>query len=193
MPEVPEFTVVKAAWLNQPAETLPVDIGSLHRPRAWELFSTTRSEILWSIGAALFFASVMAWRFAPERNRPLLYGCAGVVVWAALTAFRYRHSIRRNPPPPDTLASTGLEHYRTELLRRRDHLRSAWIWHGPLLLACILSASALTVRIVPRRIWDALPFVLLLAAWAAIGIKRRLKQAAALQREIDEITRNNEP
>lgn len=192
MPEVPEFTVVKAAWLNQP-ETLPVDIGSLHRPRAWELFSTTRSEILWSIGAALFFASVMAWRFAPERNRPLLYGCAGVVVWAALTAFRYRHSIRRNPPPPDTLASTGLEHYRTELLRRRDHLRSAWIWHGPLLLACILSASALTVRIVPRRIWDALPFVLLLAAWAAIGIKRRLKQAAALQREIDEITRNNEP
>lgn len=193
MPEVPEFTVVKAAWLNQPAETLPVDIGSLHRPRAWELFSTTRSEILWSIGAALFFASVMAWRFAPERNRPLLYGCAGVVVWAALTAFRYRHSIRRNPPPPDTLASTGLEHYRTELLRRRDHLRSAWIWHGPLLLACILSASALTVRIVPRRIWDALPFVLLLAAWAAIGIKRRLKQAAALQREIDELTRNNEP
>jgi hypothetical protein len=188
MRELPEFAEVRAAWLNQPEEDIPVDIERIHRRRTWELFSTTRSEIISSIGAALFFASIVAWRFAPERDDLVRFGCAGVIVWAAVTAFRFRYSIRRRTPQPSALARTGLEHYRAELLRRRDHLRSAWIWHGPLLLACILSAATLTKRIVPGRLWDALPVFLLLAGWAVIGIKRRVRQAAELQQEIDEIS-----
>ena len=74
-----------------------------------------------------------------------------------------------------------------DLLRRRDHLRSVWIWHGPLLLAGILSAVILTVRTVPGRLRDALPVFLLLAGWALFSIKRRLRQAADLQQEIGEI------
>ena len=165
-----------------------MDIERLHRRRTWELFSTTRSEIIGSIGAALFFASVVAWRFAPERDRLVQFGCAGVIAWAAVTIFRFRYSIRRPTPQPDALARTGLEHYRSELRRRRDHLRSAWIWHGPLFLACILSAATLTKRIVPDRLWDALPILLVLAGWAVVGIKRRVRQAAELQEEIDEIS-----
>ena len=188
MRELPELAEVRAAWLNQPEEDIPVDIEHIHRRRTWELSSTTSSEIIGSIGAALFFASIVAWRFAPERDRLVLFGCAGVIVWAAVTVFRFRDSIRRHTPQPDALARTGLEHYRAELLRRRDHLRSGWIWHGPLLLACILSAATLTRRIVPGRLRDALPVFLLLAWWAVIGIKRRVRQAAELQQEIDEIS-----
>lgn len=188
MRELPEFAEVRAAWLNQPEEDIPVDIERIHRRRTWELFSTTRSEIISSIGAALFFAGIVAWRFAPERDRLVLFACAGVILWAAVTVFRFRDSIRRHTPQPDALARTGLEHYCAELLRRRDHLRSAWIWHGPLLLACILSAVTLTRRIVPGRLRDALPVFLLLAGWAVIGIKRRVRQAAELQQEIDEIS-----
>jgi hypothetical protein len=188
MRELPEFAELRAAWLNQPEEEIPEDIERIHRRRTWALFSTTRSEIISSIGAALFFAGIVAWRFAPERDRLVLFGCAGVIVWAAVTVFRFRNSIRRHTPQPDALARTGVEHYRVELLRRRDHLRSAWIWHGPLLLACVLSAATLTKRIVPGRLWDALPVFLLLAGWAVIGIKRRVRQAAELQQEIDEIS-----
>ncbi len=188
MRELPEFTELRAAWLNQPEEEIPVDIERIHRRRTWALFSTTRSEIISSIGAALFFAGMVAWRFAPERDRLVLFGCAGVIVWAAVTVFRFRNSIRRHKPQPDALARTGLDHYRMELLRRRDHLRSAWIWHGPLLLACILSAATLTKRIVPGRLRDTLPVFLLLAGYAVIGIKRRVRQAAELQQEIDEIS-----
>ena len=54
MCELPELSDVKAAWLNQPEEDIPVDIEPIHRRRTWELFSTTRSEIISSIGAALF-------------------------------------------------------------------------------------------------------------------------------------------
>jgi hypothetical protein len=188
MRELPEFAELRAAWLNQPEEEIPVDIERLHRRRTSELFWTTRSEIISSIGAALFFASIVAWRFAPERDRLALFGCAGVIVWAAVTVFRFRNSIQRHTPQPDALARTGLEHYRVELLRRRDHLRSAWIWHGPLLLACILSAATLTKRIVPGRLRDTLPVFLLLVGYAVIGIKRRVRQAAELQHEIDEIS-----
>ena len=188
MRELPELAELRAAWLNQPEVEIPVDIDRTQRRRTSELFSTTRSEIISSIGAALIFASIMAWRFAPERDRLVLFGCAGVILWAAVTVFRFRNSIRRYTPQPDALARTGLEHYRVELLRRRDHLRSAWIWHGPLLLACILSAATLTKRIVPGRLRDTLPVFLLLAGYAVIGIKRRVRQAAELQQEIDEIS-----
>ena len=188
MCELPELAEVKAAWLNQPEEDIPVDIERIHRRRTWELFSTTRCEIISSIGAALFFASVVAWRFGPEGDRLVQIGCAGVIVWAAVTLFRFRYSIRRHTCQPDAFARTGLEHYRAELMRRRDHLRNAWIWHGPLLLACVLSAATLTTRTVPGRLWDALPVLLLLVGWTVIRIKRRLRQAAEAQQEIDEIS-----
>ena len=109
-------------------------------------------------------------------------------MWAAVTLFRFRYSIRRHTCQPDAFARTGLEHYRAELMRRRDHLRNAWIWHGPLLVACNLSAATLTTRTVPGRLWDALPVLLLLVGWTVIRIKRRLRQAAEAQQEIDEIS-----
>jgi hypothetical protein len=188
MRELPEFAELKDAWLNQPEEDVPVDIERIHRRRTWALFSSTRSEIISSVGAALFFAGIVAWRFAPERDSLVLFGCAVVILWAAVTVFRFRNSIRRHRPQPDALARTGLDHYRVELLRRRDHLRSTWIWHGPLLLACILSAATLTKRIVPGRLRDTLPVILLLAVSAVIGIRRRVRQGAELQQEIDEIS-----
>lgn len=188
MHELHEFAEVKAAWLNQPEEQFPVDIERLRRRRTWELFLTTRSEIITSIGAALFFASFVAWWFAPGWDRLAQFAGAAVIAWAAITVFRFRHSIWRNPSQPGTFAATGLEYYQAELLRRRNHLRSAWIWHGPLLLACILATATFSKIRLPGRLWDALPIFLILAGWLVIGVKRRVKQAAEVQQEIDNIS-----
>ena len=187
MCELPELSQMRAAWLNQPEEEVPVEIERLRQRRTWELLSATRSEIIGSISAALFFAAVLAWRFAPERQTLVLYGCAVVIVWAALTALRFRFNIWRFASPPGGFARTGLEHYRAELQRRRTHLRSTWIWHGPLVLACILAAIVLPRRAVLPRLWDALPILVLLAGWAAVGTRRRFRQAAELGREINEL------
>jgi hypothetical protein len=186
MRELPDLEEVRAAWLEQPEEG-PLDMDQIYGRRTWELFSTTRSEVMSSIVAAVFFASVVAWRFAPERDRLVQFGCGAVIVWALVTVYRFRASIRRNTLRPEAFARTGLEHYRAGLVRRRDHLRSAWIWHGPLWLAGILSVATLAGRIVPGRLWDALPVFVLLVGWAAIGFRRRLRQAAEVQQEIDEI------
>ena len=96
MRELPEFAELRAAWLNQPEEEIPVDIERIHGLRTSELFLTTRCKIISSIGAALFFAGIVAWRFAPERDRLVLFGCAGVIVWAAVTRILVS---RLNPAP----------------------------------------------------------------------------------------------
>uniref|UniRef100_Q028U4 Uncharacterized protein n=1 Tax=Solibacter usitatus (strain Ellin6076) TaxID=234267 RepID=Q028U4_SOLUE len=188
MRELPDLAEVRAAWIDQPEEEVSVDGEGVYGRRTRELYSTTRSEVKGSIVAALFFASVVAWRFAPERDRLVLFGCAAVMVWAAVTVYRFRSSIRRNPPRPDAFARTGVEHYRAELMRRRDHLRSGWIWRGPLWLAGIVAGATLARRNVPGRLWDAFPAIVLLAGWAAFGVRRRLRDAAEVQQEIDELS-----
>jgi hypothetical protein len=184
MRELPDLAETRAAWLNQAEEGPAAEVNEMYSRRTGELLSTTRSEVIGSVGAALFFAGVVAWRFAPERDRLVQIGCAAVVVWAVVTLFRFQASIRRNTRRPDFFATTGLEHYRSELSRRRN----VWIWHGPLWLAVAVSMATLAGRIVPGRLWEALPILLLLAGWAIIGVRRRLRQAAELQQEIDGLT-----
>ena len=158
--------------------------------RAEELYSSTRSEILMSVGAALLFVAVMVLRLAPTRDRLLELGLAAVVVWAAISLYWFRRQIwRREPLPPDAAAASGVEYYHRELERRRDHLRNAWLWHGPLFLACLILVAILTGRayLGLDRLRSVLPLLALLAVWTGFGVRRRLRQARELQREIDEM------
>ena len=154
------------------------------------LYASTRSEILMSIGAALLFAGVMAWRFAPYREPLQAAGLAAIVLWVAVSLVWFRGRIfHREPQRPDTAAAPGVEYYRRELERRRDHLRNAWLWHGPLFLACIMLAATLTGSkfLGFDRFESALPLLLLLALWTAFSFRRRLLLARELQREIDDL------
>ena len=195
MSEPPRSKDPAALWRAQPEENTAVNLEQIVNRRAEELHASTRSEILMSIGAALLLVAVTLLRFAQQRNAVQETGCALVVVWVAVTVYRLRARIWRPAARPDAAAATGAEHYRRELERRRDHLRDAWLWHGPLLLACVILAG----------VWSgwrfafgfqagrAIPLVVLLALWTAYGIRRRLAQARELQREIDEIAANSEP
>ena len=69
--------------------------------RTRELQSSTRSEILVSIGAALLFVVVMVWRFPPAQNRNLELGLGAVVVWI-------NRRPRRNQNPPSLALSSWL-------------------------------------------------------------------------------------
>ena len=158
--------------------------------RTEELFSSTRSEILASIGAAVLFVAIMAWRFAPAYDRRLLLGFAVVIVWVIVSLYRYRSWIRReDSASTDAFAATGLQHYRRELERRRDHLRNAWLWHGPLLLSCLILLAVLTSRSFAgfERLRNILPLLVLLAAWTGFGFWRRRRLAKEVQAELDEI------
>ena len=102
-----------------------------------ELTRSTRAEIMMSIGAALFFALVMAWRLPPAQDRIQQLGFAAIFCWSLISVWWLRKEIWPSAPRADVLAASGLEYYRKQLEARRDHLRNGWIWHGPLLLACL--------------------------------------------------------
>ena len=179
-----------AIWRDQPEERQAVNLEQIVKRRTEELGSSTRSEILMSIGAALLFVAVMAWRLAPYRDRLLQVGYAAAIAWAAITVYRFRRRIWRRPAAPaDAMAASGVEYYRRELEQRRDHLRRAWLWHGPLLLACMVLTVIVTRETFAgyQPLRNVLPLVALLAVWTGFGLIRRRRQAKELQREIDEI------
>ena len=132
-----------------------------------------------SILAALLFVGVMAWR-VELHDRLQWIGIGAVVVWVAISLIWFRRRIWRPAAlPAGAVAAPGLEYYRKELERRRDHLRNAWVWHGPLVLACLTLVTILTGRASPGldRLPRVLPMVALLAVWTGYGLWRRYRQA----------------
>ena len=98
-------------WRDQPEEKLPVNMEQIVNRRTEELSSSTRSEILMSIGAALLLVGVVAWRLGAH-ERLLEFGFAAVIAWLAISLYRFRQRIWRwHPSRPDAVATTGLEYY----------------------------------------------------------------------------------
>ncbi|HCC59412.1 MAG TPA: hypothetical protein DEQ47_19540 [Solibacterales bacterium] len=185
-----------AVWRDQPEEQRPVNLEQLVKRRTRELYASTRSEIVMSIVAVLFFVAMMvtlaAGRFAYAPGRMQQVGLAAVIAWVLISLYWFRGRIWRKGST-DARAATGLEYYRQELESRRDHLRNAWVWHGPLVLACLIFAGSFLGRAWPtgQRLRSLLPLVIVLAMWTVFGLLRRRRQANELQRELDEIGSRN--
>jgi len=192
MPDESNTNDLRAAWRDQPEEKLSVNLQQFVNRRTRQLYGSTRSEILASIGAALLFVVVIAWRLAPVQDRLQQFGFAAVFGWVVISLWWFRQRIwRPETEHPNAVAASGLEYYRKELERRRDHLRNAWIWHGPLFLACLIFIVSVAGKEFPgpRSLRGVLPLVLLLVVWTGIGFRRRWRLAQEIQREIDEMDR----
>lgn len=190
MPDERKGADPRSAWRNQPVEKLEVSLQHFVRRRALELSTRTRTDIITSIAAALFVLGFMIWRLNAAQDRLQQLGLALVVVWVAVTIYRFRKRIWRSVGlPPELIASTSLDYYRRELQARRDHLRNTWLWQGPLLLALVLLCIILFGKAMPQpgRLLNVLPFLIMLAVWVAFGIAARRHQDRELQREIEEI------
>jgi len=181
---------IGAIWRDQPEERLAVNLDKIVNRRTEELYSSTRSDILMSIGAALLFVAVIGWRLAPAYDPLLQIGFGAAAAWVAIAIYRFRRRIwRPGDRPADAAAATGLDYYRRELEQRRDHLKREWLWHGPLFLACVILIAILTGNTFSgyRRVQSVLPLVLMLAVWTGFSLVRRFGKAREIQREIDEI------
>ncbi len=182
---MPEERDPGRVWRGQPEERIAMTLEMFMNRRRRELASKTRLEILVSIGAALFFVTVMWWSFRDALGPIQRIGVAAVVAWVGVTLW---WMLRRGRGREDA-ASAGVEFYYKELERRRDHLRNSWLWLGPLVLAILLPLLTFIGRELPdvRRLKNAAPFTVLLVVWVVVGVWSRRKQARELQREIDEL------
>lgn len=179
-----------ALWRSQPKEEHQMHAHRIVNRRARELHSRTRAEIITGVAAPILFIAVIAWRFGFANDRIVALGFALIVVWIVVSLYAMRRRIWGLPEPTlDAVAAVSIDYYRHELQERRDHLRSLWLWHGPMLLACIVFLGAVLGRVWPvyQRMVNALPFVVLLVVWSALNLWQRRRQANELQRELDEL------
>ena len=179
-----------AMWREQPEEGTEVRLEEIVNRRTEDLYRSTRSEILVSIGAALLFVGITAWRLAPGLERLQVVGFGAAIVWVVVCLYRFRGRIWGDAARPDARAASGVDYYRAELAQRRDHLRRAWLWHGPLFLACAVLVAILAAETFRgyQDLRNVLPLVVLLVVWTGYGVWRRRRQARELQQEIDEMS-----
>jgi hypothetical protein len=185
-----------ALWRSQPKEEHPMNIHRIVNRRAREWYSRTRAEIMTSIAAPILFIAVVAWRFGFAHDRVVQGGLALILVWVAISLYAMRRRIRGRPEPAaDAVAAASMDYYRQELRERRDHLRSLWLWHGPMFLACVVFLGAVLGRVWPvyQRMVNVLPFLVLLGVWTGLNLWQRRRQADELERELEELDPLREP
>ena len=179
-----------SVWKNQQLEKCGMDLKQFVGRRTQELYTSTRSDILLSIVAVVFFVAVLMWRLNFAQDHLPSFGLLAVAAWLSISVYWFRSRIlRRVSPSLDAAASTGWEYYRRELERRRDHLKNVWLWHGPLLLACMVSVAAFSGKAFPTvaRLKNAAPLIFLLLIWIGFSARSRWRQAMQIQREIDDM------
>lgn len=178
-------------WKEQPLDSGSVLLPEPRYMRTRDLAPRTRSEILSSTGAVFLFVFLLVWRFDSIRDPFVLLSFVPMAVWILTVALRYRNRIW----PGAAIAAPGIEFYRSELEKRRAHLRNLWLWHGPLLFACLtLTAVWLRKSVVSvQRLVSVSPLLLVLLIWTAMGVRKRQREAEAIQMEIDEMKDMQEP
>ena len=182
----------RRVWKSQERAPLEVNMQSMINRRTRELRARTRTEIIVSICAALVFVAVAGWRFVTPGEWVLQAALALFVIWTVISMYRFRKRIwGRDQIEPDALAAPAVEHYRRELEERRDHLRSVWIWNGPLLLSFLFLILTIARNVAPHYVLlrNAFPFVGLTVVWVILMIRQHRLQAKELQQEIDELGR----
>ena len=175
----------KTLWRGQPAGDFPMRSPGGFAMEGSRLHAMTRSDIVAAVAATLFFAAILIWRLGPNTIATVILLIA--LAWVVITIFWLRTRLRRSTV--ENFTAPGVEFYRVELEQRRQHLRNAWLWHGPLLVACVALAGLLigTGRFAFTRLTQALPLIVALAIWTAVSMRRRWREADAIRRELDEI------
>lgn len=169
-------------WQTQPVTTPP----DLLKHETRRLSQRTRAEILSSVTSAGFFVLLLLWRFDAIQDRLVFLTFVPLAAWLLATIWWHRRQLWQRE---SAFAAPGAEFYRGELQRRRVHLRNFWLWHGPLALGCLslgviwLRKSVLSVE----RLTSVLPLLVLLAVSTTLGIRRRRREATAIQKELDEL------
>lgn len=178
-------------WKEQPVHSGPLARPERLDSRTRDILSRTRSEILTSAGAVFFFVFLLAWRFDSIRDPFVGLSFVPMAAWSLAVVLRHRKRIW----PGTAIAAPGLEFYRGELERRREHLRSFWLWHGPLVFACLtLTAVWLRKSVVSaQRLVSVSPLLVVLVIWTVMGVRKRRREAEAIQMEIDEMKEIREP
>lgn len=178
-------------WQNQPTEALKMSATVLRR-KAIKRQSKARFEALSRIIIGIILCFFFAWSFARAHNMLARMGWGLLSLCGMYIAYHAYKWIWPGDLPKEAPISTCLEFYRRALERRRDFQRRWWQSGLPffLLLGMVMAGLGTGARnaALQHPFLNALPFFLILAAWAVTFLLMRKKLGPEnLQREIEDL------
>ena len=181
----------RKVWQNQPTEISTMTL-KLIRSKARELQSKTRRSLAGLTAGPLVAALMYAFwvREFPSQGYLLHTLFASALLWSLVGLYVLSRGMASMAFPENAGLSASVEFCRAEIERRRNLLRRVLVWSlGPILLALgtlILALAMIAAK--DRRLFpNGLPFLIVLAAWAAGYFIKRACELRELKHEIDEL------
>jgi hypothetical protein len=194
MPNEPPIDDPQTIWQSQSTEETKMSL-TLFRLKAEQL----RARARWmAIANDVTYAGVLVFLAFQYAKAPSTISRTGLVLLAVGSFYVVCRAHKRLWPlflAPDARPDTGLEAYRRELLRSRDHSRDAWRMVAPLIPGCLVVALPVIAPLWrkasanPAILINALPFCVLFAIWLALVFPVRRRRLRNLEREIDILDR----
>lgn len=190
MPNESPMNDPRNVWQNQPREEFSVSTDLL-RDKANRLYAKGRFMALFGLCTGLVggvFFAVVALRAHESLAR---LGLGLISVWAFYLAYQSYRRDRPSELEAGAPVGASLEFYRTELEKRRDHLRHFWRRTGlPLCflgLALVVGPALVLAFKAPRLLVNAIPFFVLMMGWGVAVVVMNRRERASLARDIEEL------
>lgn len=171
------------SWQSQPTEASPVSIEQLQvKVRAFRR-RTRLGYVLECIAAVLVALGYGAAVWALP-NPWIKAGSALIILAGVFIFFQFRKRWNMRAAPAESLAVQVLEFHRRELVRRRDMLRSSWVWYISPLVPGMLVYWLGMMQAYPQNPFNMIGVVACFAGFFAVGLLNEWR-ARRVQREID--------
>jgi len=169
-------------WQLQPSEARAIALYELHR-KAKEEEQKSRRQAIGNMAFSVMLTGFSTWQAVMGRNLFQRIAFALIGSWTCVALI---FAIRKFRSAAIAVASTGVDYYRAILGRRRDQIQGAWLGlFGPILSAC----GAFVVPMIPNlsQAKNAIPFFLLLVAWAVMYAIKAASELRYIRRELDQL------
>ena len=170
------------AWQNQPVESSPMSVEQV-RAKISAFQRRTRLgcflELAATIVVLLGFGMVV-WA-AP--NLWVKLGSALIIVGGAFVFFQVHRRLKVGESPED-IGTQVLQFYKRELARRRDMLRSSWIWYISPLVPGMLIYWIGMAQAKPENPFNMIGIVICFGTFFGVGLFNEWR-ARRVQRQID--------
>jgi hypothetical protein len=171
---------LKACWLNQPTEDIPMTIADIHT-RIGRFQARKRCEAAFVLPGAAAMAVFFGWMtWTATSNLARLSGVVDLAWALAVAFFVYWRWLRIRPPEATFLA--GVEFHRRQLTAEQRERRTLWLWcFLPLIIAYGLLVAGARHPWAPKTL---LADAVVLAGFISGSLVARAKDRS-LQRQID--------
>lgn len=188
MPDKSTEKRVQSVWQTQPIEEMKVSL-SVMRERAERHRQAARQKVFTGFAVGLLLAVFFGYTALKPRDPFMQVGFSLLAVWAVYFAVLQYWSIWPRQADGELGAATGLDTYRNELERAKEHSQHIWRVIVPLLLSIAVTFLPLIrdANANPRVLMNGLPFFTLLAVWMVLIVRVRRRELIRLQAEIDAV------